>query len=451
VSPGSNLGMQPQLVGTAATRLAGFTDRIGELSDRAQGLSIQAESAHYWPQPGGSSVSAGSLAQAEHAAQQLSAAHADALTLVARLRGERTAQEEASGNSYTFALVGGAGRSDPDADTDDMTPEEVREWWLGLTESERDDLIEEDPQRIGNLDGIPFGDRAEANRVNIQNEIDRLESEYQAALDAAVGRGARQVYLNWAERRDLMEYYQSLLDDDRDIVVFDPANDAIAEYLGPDFDANGDIPDTVQHVGTYVPGMLSTVAGFDGTAGTAEMLRNGRPDVAMFAWQGGEFPQDVVAGLGSDHAESLGAALAAFDAGLDTQYDGDSTYVGYSYGGAVVGNAELNGLSADKIVQASSAGVGAGVDSLDDYPNAGEYHFWLLAPADPVILGSELLGGNGASPGEIDGFVQLATGDHNGDVWGGVEVGHWSMWSEQSDYVAQVRTVITGGTITVIP
>ena len=63
-----------------------------------------------------------------------------------------------------------AGLAD-DADPS-WSPEEVSVWWALLSDSEREALINKDPEKYGNLDGIDMASRAKANDLVLNGRID---------------------------------------------------------------------------------------------------------------------------------------------------------------------------------------------------------------------------------------------------------------------------------------
>lgn len=52
------------------------------------------------------------------------------------------------------------------------SPEEVSVWWALLSESEREALINKDPEKYGNLNGIDMASRAKANDLVLNGRID---------------------------------------------------------------------------------------------------------------------------------------------------------------------------------------------------------------------------------------------------------------------------------------
>ena len=87
------------------------------------------------------------------------------------------------------------------------TPEEVSVWWKLLSDSEREALINKDPEKYGNLDGIDMASRAKANDLVLygrrdaagnriagtglleqaRQEYNELQAEFNAELEATRG------------------------------------------------------------------------------------------------------------------------------------------------------------------------------------------------------------------------------------------------------------------------
>jgi len=120
-------------------------------------------------------------------------------------------------------------------------------------------------------------------------------------------------------------------------------------------------------------------------------------------------------------AIEMAPRLVAFSHEVDRVVDGTGrdiavTYVGHSYGGAVLGTAEALGLTADRTVYVAAAGAGFGVDEPGDWHNRNPHvvRFAMTAPADPIQLVQGLPGGpHGADPDRMPGVVQLATGRYD--------------------------------------
>jgi hypothetical protein len=64
-------------------------------------------------------------------------------------------------------------------------PADVKRWWDGLSQPERDEILQKNPDAIRNLDGIPAAVRDKANRLVLPREIDALRVR-EAELSALV-------------------------------------------------------------------------------------------------------------------------------------------------------------------------------------------------------------------------------------------------------------------------
>ena len=159
----------------------------------------------------------------------------------------------------------------------------------------------------------------------------------------------------------------------------------------------------------------------------------------------GDLPQGLYPDLTGDDdafdttpATQMAPGLVEFGRDLDRTLaavapDAATTYIGHSYGGAVVGTAEQLGLNADRVIYASSAGTGV-LDGPWRNPNPDVQRFSLTAPGDPVHF-SQSLGGtqHGGDPDSTPGVRRLDTGFYGSDerrgevVWG--PDGHGNYWN----------------------
>lgn len=317
-------------------------------------------------------------------------------------------------------------------------PDLVRQVWSGLDDEQRAALIAASPLIIGNLDGIPIRDRSAANRINIENEIaareaaiaDLEERRADAKKNSYTGDGGIDSTYDdlVAEEQAYIDYYKSLLtqkvewydennvrhvDDGARVVVFDPANSAIATYHGPIDEVTGDIPAWMKNVVVSVPGTTTTMRSFGDGLGE-DLYAGSGYTAAVFQWAGGEFPREIPDAMDSSYAHALAPKLRDFTAGIAVPPGADLTVLGHSYGGATVGLAEQAGLTADRILYVSAAGMGAGVSGLDDFPNTKDVPHYSLMARNDLVVG--LIQGNsgdsmhGQSAVTADGVIRLETG-----------------------------------------
>ncbi|WP_349426007.1 alpha/beta hydrolase [Microbacterium sp. LWS13-1.2] len=369
-------------------------------------------------------------------------------------------------------------------------PELIRQVWDSLDRAEKDALIAASPHVIGNLDGIPIGDRVAANRLNIEDEIaareaeiERLERLRDAAVDRSYqGQGAvEQVYDDLiAEQQRLIDYYEGLLTQEIQVVdetgavrtetgarvvVFDPAHQAIATYHGPLDPVTGDIPSWVRSVAISVPGTGSNMTDF-GDDRAADLQAAAGPSTAVFQWAGGAFPQSIPEAMSTSYSHDLAPRLRDFAAGIAVPGSATLTVLGHSYGGAAVGLAEAAGLRADRVLYVAAAGMGDGVSGVDDFPHTSDVpHYAMMSRNDMVvglIQGSEgdLHALHGQSTLTAGGVTRLETGvidaaradsddieDYNvaGNGMPSAIDSHSSLYTPGSTAFENMVAVITGG------
>jgi len=250
-------------------------------------------------------------------------------------------QDRASAASGGAPVSGASDRNSSDSVVslpNISTPQQASAWWGSLTADERESLIWDHPHRIGNLDGIPPDDRFAANRINIQHHIDQLES-------------------SGAPHHEI-DHFRSLLDDDRQIMLFDPSGDGrIAEVFG-------DLR-TADDIAVVIPGISNDIMNYtpDDALALKESLGD---DSATIAWLGYDTPPPAGLGsisdpsmLGPGRAEQSASDLATFTDGLRTVGHGEIAVVAHSYGTVVAAEAAKSGMTVERVVLMGSPGVPA--------------------------------------------------------------------------------------------
>ena len=117
-----------------------------------------------------------------------------------------------------------------------------------------------------------------------------------------------------------------------------------------------------------------------------------RSGTAVIAWMGADFPLAIGTHAPfARFARAAAPALRDFVAGLPLPPGSPLTVLGHSYGGSIIGAADLLGLRGDRIVHIASPGAGPGVRSAGDYPAIdplgrprSPVRYSLTAPGDPV-------------------------------------------------------------------
>ncbi len=342
------------------------------------------------------------------------------------------------------------------------TPEEVSVWWALLSESEREELINKDPEKYGNLNGIDMASRARANELALnghldaagnripgtsliektQNELDELNQEIERLRDN--GQEVPSDLLDKQENlqnrlADLNAISEQLRHNGgTTLLVLDPGN--LGENVRAAI-AIGDV-DNAKHVATFVPGM-GTNCRENGWL-NVEFAKNiqwaaenhGRPtdgSVATIAWMGYEAPPDIVKTWDTsvtsiDKAEAGAEKLNGFLTGIhswrsERGMDVHQTVIPHSYGSTTAGIAmrDIGEGVVDDLVYTGSPGAGvSSVGTLGVDPE----HVWVSATPhlDPVQgLGPDHTFGR--DPKELEGIGHLS-----GDTSGGEGYKH-GIWN----------------------
>lgn len=319
----------------------------------------------------------------------------------------------------------------------------IQQLWEQLTFEQRTALLEDHPRLLGNLDGIALGDRDTANRITaaayraellalksllvhgggtaVATQLERVEGSIRS-IDAMLG-DRNELYSGEDEAfgRYLIhgaggtDYWQ----DGIKLVGFDALRGTIITYEGPLDPITGNVPPSMANIGISVPGTGAGLATYD------ELLKRSRNLVrasdgaaAMFTVIPGTMPD--VSLLNGPHlrgaAETNGLRLASFRNSLDLAKSTSVAALGHSYGTAILGTAELNGLKADRVLYVAPAGLGARVTGLEAFPHTSTVpHFSIQARNDLVVGLIQDKSAFGTGHGAMDpvngsGITRLETG-----------------------------------------
>lgn len=343
-----------------------------------------------------------------------------------------------------------AGLAD-DADPS-WSPEEVSVWWALLSESEREALINKDPEKYGNLNGIDMASRAKANELALNGHLD-------AAGNRIPGTGLIEKTQNELDevnqeierlRENGQEVSSDLLDKQENLQNRLADLNAISEQLGGNAGATllvlepgelgenvraaiaiGDV-DNAKHVATFVPGMGSNFR--DNGKLNVEFAKNlkwaadtyGAPtdgSVATIAWIGYEAPPDIVktwdpSVTSTEQAEVGAEKLNGFLTGIhswrsERGMDVHQSAITHSYGSTTGGFAmrDIGEGVVDELVYTGSPG--AGVHSVGTLGVDAD-HTWVSATPhlDPVRgIGPDSTFGR--NPEHLEGIGHLS-GDTSG-------------------------------------
>lgn len=332
------------------------------------------------------------------------------------------------------------------------SPEEVSVWWALLSESEREALINKDPEKYGNLNGIDMASRARANELALNGHVD-------AAGNRIPGTGLIEKTQNELDelnqeidrmRENGQEVSSDLLDKQENLQNRLADLNAISEQLGSNAGATllvlepgnlgenvraaiaiGDV-DNAQHVATFVPGMGSNFR--DNGRLNVEFAKNlkwaadtyGAPtdgSVATIAWMGYEAPPDIVKTWDTsvtsiDKAEAGAEKLNGFVTGIhswrsERGLDVHQSVIPHSYGSTTAGIAmrDIGEGVVDELVYTGSPG--AGVSAVGTLGVDAD-HTWVSATPhlDPVRgIGPDSTFGR--NPEHLEGIGHLS-GDTSG-------------------------------------
>ncbi|GMA32545.1 alpha/beta hydrolase [Litorihabitans aurantiacus] len=280
----------------------------------------------------------------------------------------------------------------PGAPGTGASPEEVAQWWNGLTEEERYAVTVAYPELIGPADGVPATARDQANRALLGRDLETLERREEAGI------------LTPEQERQLANARaaeEALGNEVGDPITREPVVPLLHLYDPTAWDGEGAIaiaygnPDTADNIATVVPGTTTTgesagsIAGDASNVYSSARVSDPNASTAAIAWIGYDTPEFDLSVTNEDLAQEGGDNLARYVDGLravrEVEGNGqpDVTVIGHSYGSTTVANSATgSGLDADDIVLIGSPGAGRGVEHADELGGA---QVWAgNASRDPV-------------------------------------------------------------------
>ena len=337
------------------------------------------------------------------------------------------------------------------------TPEEVSVWWKLLSDSEREALINKDPEKYGNLDGIDMASRAKANELvllgpkdasghhipggGLLGQAERDFAEAEEALNNATKTSAgspkhlddliRKKNDAWNRVQDLRALRDQMGDPDVTLVALQPGKpgENVRAAL-----AIGDV-DNADHVATLVPGRTTNCRNSSAENVTyAQNLRQaaarqGNIDpskVATIAWmnyhapQGGPDARTMTASLAREGADPLrnfatGIHSWRSERGMDVH----QSIIPHSYGSTTAGIA-MRSIGKDVVDDFAYTGSpGSGVQSLGTL-GVDKDHVWVsgidhldwvrgMGPDEDFGRNPEQLEGIGHLSGDASGAKGYST------------------------------------------
>lgn len=351
-------------------------------------------------------------------------------------------------------------------------PEHVAEWWAGLDEMERDAYLDEFPELLGGLDGLPADARNTANEATLESEISSLDSEVSSLESQLADMDARGVPEDSAERlmlqedlaavqgkyddaKGLQENLARLEGDGKDAYLLDYS----LEGDGQAVVSNGN-PDTAANTAVHVPGTFSELSNYGSQINRAETmyedaLEYGGEETAVIAWLGYDAPDNLAQASDPQQAHDATGDLNSFMNGLDAAHQGEdshTTLMGHSYGSSVAGDTMRTYEDvADELITIASPGTTA--ETAEEL-NIDENHIWsTTAEGDAIedVAATPILGYDATQ--EHFGGNEF-TSDAIGEDGGGIHGGYWKGVDENSDGQADrpnearvnIANIITGNT-----
>ena len=294
------------------------------------------------------------------------------------------------------------------------TPEEVSVWWNLLSDSEREALINRDPEKYGNLDGIDMASRAKANELlllgpkdasgqhvpggGLLGQAERDLAEAEEALNNAIKTSAGSPKhlddlirkKNDAQNRveDLRALRDQMRDPEVTLVALQPGKpgENVRAAL-----AIGDV-DNADHVATLVPGRTTNCR--DSSADNVTYAKNLRQaaarqgnidpsKVATIAWMNYHAPQSgpdartttaTLAREGADPLRKFATGIHSWrsERGMDVH----QSIIPHSYGSTTAGIA-MRSIGKDVVNDFAYTGSpGSGVQSLGTL-GVDKEHVWV--------------------------------------------------------------------------
>ena len=281
------------------------------------------------------------------------------------------------------------------------SPTQVAFWWASLTQAEKQAIITEHPEWIGNLDGIDMASRSQANLNRLPTELAAAQAEYDRLIKDRDEWVKKHIDQKYPEEDQIekarvkladLNAINSRIDDDPEfsLLVLDTSgDDRVHAAVG-----YGDV-DHAAHVGTFVPGMFSnpeeSLSGDkDDDLNWAMRLREAakkhNPDgsVATVMWLDYDAPPSPIRAASTHRAHMGAEALASFTEGINASRaasggsEPHQTVLGHSYGSTTAGFAADHARAGviDDLVLFGSPG--SGVQDAREY-NLGTGHAYVSA------------------------------------------------------------------------
>ncbi|SFE60876.1 Alpha/beta hydrolase [Actinopolyspora alba] len=311
-------------------------------------------------------------------------------------------------------------------------------WWSSLSSDERQSVLQNHPEWVGNRNGIPATVRDEANRTL----LDREEKRLQDIINEQTGRAPSPEVLEAREKLKSIESIRKTLQegDDKQLLMFDTSAEQAQAAV-----SDGNV-DTADKVAVLTPGMNTTV--HDSLAEKDDRMQDLRSDaenasgekVATVTWIGYDKHPGLLEENSNDLAEQTGDDLRHFYEGINASRveDPELTALGHSYGAVTTGRAlEHEGIGVDNAVLFGSPGPATSDVSNLEVPEDSVYT--VKAEQDYVDdAGSMFTSERG---GELDGATHLSGEDSEE---GAATTGHSDYLTEGNTSQHNISSVVAG-------
>ena len=309
------------------------------------------------------------------------------------------------------------------------TAQEVASWWSSLSDDNKQWMINQHPDVIGNLEGVDYTSRNEANRIMLPRLKKQAEDELKAYRKKAGW------FVTSSEEKEIKRLEDRVKALDAIDTTLKRESDGVPRYLmqldagGPNILAavSQNNPDDADHIGVIVPGMTTSVAGndeggsildYDGHAtvmrDAAEEAAGGGQKVAMVEFFGYDAPPSVTEA--SDIYMAIGGAgkLANFLNGIDAAREhgaGDAhiTVAAHSFGSTTAGIAAT--LVADGVIDdlVQFGSPGSGVQDVAEFHIPQGHMYVSAAPyLEDAVQGVGPDAAFGKNPTEMPGYKRLS-------------------------------------------
>ncbi|QSB04861.1 alpha/beta hydrolase [Natronoglycomyces albus] len=296
------------------------------------------------------------------------------------------------------------------------SPQEVADWWDSLSEDQQQHILENSPENVADVNGVPASARDIANRAILDDKLTQNAIDLEA-VNLDIAQQDEGTFLNPNRELDALIVKREQLQSE--LVRMDNLKSEIAEpYLGLDhlllgFDESSESgrpivflgdPGTSDHLSVHVTGTDSNLDPdsfnelMDRTRNLAEDAINDSGDsVAVALWFDYDAPQGISNAISEQPASEGAPGLTAFSDGMRATSGSDSvSYLGHSYGSTIIGHAAASsdGLNTDRIMLIGSPGAGAihasefgiGAENVYATTASGDIIGWAGLPGDNDVL-----------------------------------------------------------------